>query len=316
MNVLEATPRGLFCPAGNFYIDPPVPVKTAVLTHLHGDHARAGSGEYFCAEGSAALVKHRLGPETVVYEIPYGQAFEIGGTKLSFHSAGHILGSAQVAVETKNSPEKWVMSGDYKRDPDASCPPFESVACDVFITEATFGLPIYRWEPIETIMAELTQWWNHNRDQVLAELARLGETRTVYTHGAVETITEIYCRHGVRLLATEKVSDEKKDYAGDLIIAPPSSFLSPWSRRFGAMESAFASGWMRIRGNRRRRGYARGFTISDHADWPSLLKTIEESRARKILVTHGYAHPLVRFLQERGQPAESLSTTFEGETET
>lgn len=328
-NVVQVTDRGLYCPAGDFYIDPSKPVKHAVITHAHGDHAREGSGSYYCSAPGEGLLRRRIGEKSLVTPIEYGKAVALKATKVTFRPAGHILGSSQVVIETGKT--KWVISGDYKRDPDPTCQPFEVEECDTFITEATFALPVYRWEPTHEVAKGMYAWWEKNRalgkasvlfayslgkaQRILAELARLTDKK-VFTHGAVESLVEVYRQSGVRLLPTEKVAtEEKRSYAGELIIAPPSAYGSTWMRRFGEMETGFASGWMRIRGNRRRRGYERGFTLSDHADWPSLLKTIKETKARRVLVTHGNVDVFVRYLKENGVDAGGLPTSYETEGE-
>jgi putative mRNA 3-end processing factor len=251
----------------------------------------------------------------------------IGDARVSLHPAGHVLGSAQVRIEAGG--EVWVVSGDYKRDPDPTCAPFEVVPCDVFISEATFALPIYRWPHTATVVAELAAWWQANREQgvatvvfcyalgkaqrVLAELAPLTK-ETVFVHGALLPLIAAYRAAGVDMVATEPAtSASRRDYAGALIFAPPSAAGSPWMRRFGEHVTGFCSGWMRVRGNRRRRGYDRGFVISDHADWPSLLRTFEEVAPRQVLLTHGYSDALVRYLDEQGRSAAALRTAYVGE---
>lgn len=327
VDIVKTTAKGLYCPAGDFYIDPWAPVPRAVVTHAHSDHTREGMGEYFAATPSVAILNHRV-RNAQVRGIPYRDPFRLGNATVSFHSAGHILGSAQVRVEAEG--QVWVVSGDYKRAADPSCQPFEVVECDTFITEATFGMPIYRWEAGAKVAAEILEWWDENRkreipsvvfcyslgkaQRVLAELARLTD-RVVYTHGAVESLTQVYREAGTTLLPTQRITDEKKNYDGELILAPPSAYGSAWLRRFPGASTAFASGWMRIRGNRRRKGYDRGFVLSDHADWPELLQTIGESRARRVLVTHGYIDTVVNYLKESGVNAASLQTTYEGEAD-
>lgn len=332
--LLESRPEGLYCAAGDFYVDPLLPVARALVTHAHGDHLHPGCGRYFCAEPGEALVKKRV-PGASVEAIPYGKPFSLGETGLSFHPAGHILGSSHIRIESRG--DVWVMSGDYKRDADPTCEAFSPVPCDTFITEATFGYPVFRWPSPTGVAAEIFAWWEKNRaegktsllfcyalgkaQRLLAELARLTE-RPVLTHGAVESLTECYRRAGVRMLPTSRVGETeprarsaKERHEGELVLAPPSAMGSAWLRRFRNVETAFASGWMRIRGNRRRRGFDRGFTLSDHADWPSLLRTIRETGAKRVLVTHGSVDILVRYLREKGTDARPLATGFQGEVE-
>lgn len=323
------TAKGLYCKPGKFHVDPWRPVETAVITHAHSDHAREGSRRYYATESSVPILRHRLGEHCDIVGMPYGKTFKLEKCTLSFHPAGHVLGSAQVRVE--HNGEVWVVSGDYKRDPDPTCPEFEPIVCDTFITEATFGLPIYRWSPAPVVAREIHEWWQRNRERgvpsllgcyALGKAQRLiAELRAytddpIYTHGAVESITEIYRRLGVNLGTTIRIDQEnRKNLAGELVLAPPSALSAPWGLSFKKAEHAFASGWMRVRGNRRRRGYDRGFILSDHADWPSLLRTVKETRAKKILVTHGSSDILVRYLREQGIDADALQTSYGSEGE-
>ncbi len=298
----------------------------AVITHAHGDHLRPGCGEYLTSTAGAALAARRLPPDAIVRAFPYGEAFDLGETRVSLHPAGHVLGSSQVRVEHGGT---WVVSGDYKRDPDPTCAPFEPVACDVFISEATFALPAYRWPAPASVVAEIHEWWQGNRrrgvasvlfayalgkaQRVLAELRRFTE-EAVYLHGGVAALTDIYKSQGVAMLPTRPVADEPAAfYSGALIIAPPSAAGSPWMRRFGDCSTGFCSGWMRVRGDRRRRGYDRGFVLSDHADWPSLLRSCRESGARRILLTHGHGDTMGRYLREQGIDAGVMHTEYGAE---
>lgn len=336
--LLQPDPAGIYCRAGSFHIDPWLAVHTAVLTHAHADHARLGSGVYYCAAPSEPLLRIRLGPGAVLKPIPYGEPFTLGDTRVSFHPAGHILGSAQVRVEAgpTGASEVWVASGDYKRDPDPTCAPFEVVPCDVFITEATFALPIYRWDPPQATASQMLDWWDQCAAQdkacvvfgyslgkiqrVIAELlraerARGGEPRPMYLHGAAAALTEAYRSLGVELPPTQLMPDKTRRgiFGGSMTFAPPSAAGSLWMRRFGSddkYQTAFASGWMTVRGVRRRGGYDRGFTLSDHADWPSLLQTIHQTRASRVLVTHGNIDSFVRYLRETGINAEPLRTAY------
>src|SRR5262245_43847500 len=267
--------------------------------------------------------------------LTYGERRMIDGVAVSLHPAGHILGSAQVRIEHRG--EVWVVSGDYKLTPDPTCAPFEPVRCHTFITEATFALPIYRWPDEAIVMGQINRWWQRNRirnrasvltayalgkaQRILASLnagpdAAIGP---VFTHGSVERLNEAYRRSGVRLPATRYVGEvkNKSEFAQALIVAPPSAAGSMWMRRFGAYSAAFASGWMMVRGARRRRALDSGFVLSDHADWPGLLRAIEATGAEQILVTHGYVNELVRWLREHGHSAWALRIArFGDETET
>ncbi len=324
--LIRATDTGLACAAGGFHIDPWRPTETALVTHAHADHARPGSGVYYAAAAGVGLLRKRLGDQADIRPVDWGERLTFGDTVVSFHPAGHVLGSAQIRVESDDG--VWVVSGDYKRDPDPTCRPFEVVPCDTFITEATFALPVYRWRPGSATAAEIHDWWQGNRAQgrpsvlfcyalgkaqrVLAELMARTDA-TVFVHGAVEALVEVYRQAGIGMLPTEKVDlRQKRDYAGELVIAPPGAAGTTWMRRFRSASTGFCSGWMRIRGQRRRRGYDRGFVLSDHADWPSLLRTIEETGASRVLATHGHTDALVRLLRERGVDAAALETAYEG----
>jgi putative mRNA 3-end processing factor len=319
------TAAGLYCPAGDFHVDPWRPVATALITHGHGDHARPGHGRYFAVRDGAGILVRRLGDIDLV-PVEYGEPLRFGRARVSFHPAGHVLGSAQVRIEADG--ETWVLSGDYKRDPDPTCAPFEVVPCDVFVSEATFALPVYRWRPTAEVVGEIFAWWQENAragvasvlgcyalgkaQRVLAELARFTD-RPVHVHGAVGALTEVYRAAGVAMLPTLPVGGTKTDYAGELVIAPPGADATPWARRLGRASTGFCSGWMRVRGNRRRRGYDRGFVLSDHADWPSLLATVRETGARRVLLTHGHSDALVHYLRELGLEAGALETAYGGE---
>ena len=331
--LVELRPEGLYCPAGNFHIDPWAPVPCAVITHGHGDHARPGSGHYHATASGLPILRWRLG-EQHYQAHEYGEGFALGDAWVSLHPAGHILGSAQVRIEAQG--RCWVVSGDYKRDEDPTCEPFEPLGCDGFLTEATFALPVYRWDPIGEVIDDVLSWWDECRAQertavlfcyalgkaqrLLAELARklpgvAWEDRPVFLHGAMAMGVDIYREAGVRMLHTELVAEQgrRADWQGALVLAPPSAAGTPWLRRFGRASTAFASGWMRVRGNRRRRSLDRGFVVSDHADWPSLLRTIRETGAKQVLATHGSTDALVRFLREDGVDAQALRSEFGGE---
>ena len=326
-DLLITTDAGLYCPAGDLYIDPWQSVPRAVITHAHADHARPGSARYLTSSEGRDLLQTRLGPETVVDALPYGEAITFGGVSLSLHPAGHILGSSQVRIEHRG--DVWVVSGDYKTAADRTCAPFEPVRCRVFVTESTFGLPIFRWPAQSVVFEELNAWWRANAAEGRASLVfaySLGKAQRVlsgldasigpiYAHGAVQRMTEVYRRAGIELppAGYAGVAAARRDWNGALILAPPSARTSPWSRRFGDFASAFVSGWMQIRGARRRRSIERGFVLSDHADWDDLQRTIRATGATRVLVTHGSVAPLVRFLNEQGLDAAPLSTRFEGE---
>jgi putative mRNA 3-end processing factor len=319
-------PEGLYCPPGDFYIDPWRPVERAVITHAHSDHARMGHGHYLAARPAEGVLRTRLG-EIDLQTLAYGERILHNGVALSLHPAGHVLGSAQVRLEHGGA--VWVASGDYKVAPDKTCAPFEPVKCDVFITESTFGLPIYRWCPDDEIFADINGWWGRN---VLAGRASVltcysfGKAQRILSgvdpsigpiivHGAVEPLNRAYRAAGVELPPTRMVIDikDKADLKRALVICPPSAAASPWMRRFGDAQTAFASGWMQLRGARRRGGYDRGFVLSDHADWPGLMSAIGATGARRIIVTHGSVPVMVRYLIEQGLRAEGFDTEYGGD---
>lgn len=328
-DIVQLRAEGLYCPAGGFHIDPWRPVETAVLTHGHGDHARSGMGRYHTSAEGLPILQWRLGDQD--YRVhDYGETFTLGDARVSLHSAGHVLGSAQVRIEVDG--EVWVVSGDYKRQPDPTCSLFEVVPCDTFITEATFGLPIYRWPSAADVARDIAQWRDHcatrgeaailycyalgKAQRVLAELMPYVD-RPVYLHGAIAAGVDVYRKAGVALTDTRLVIDAEgpvvasgTGFAGELILAPPSAAGSAWLRRFRKAQHGFASGWMRLRGNRRRRNMDRGFVVSDHADWPDLLRTIRETGAKRVIATHGDTDALVRTLNESGVSAETLVTQY------
>ena len=328
--MIERTPEGLYCRAADAWVDPWRPVPRALITHAHADHARPGCGEYWAVASSEGVLRQRLGQDITLHPVQYGEEHWLGQCRVSFHSAGHVLGSAQIRLEVDG--EVWVVSGDYKRDADPSCEPFEPVRCDVLITEATFGLPIYRWQTGAEVAEEIRAWWQGDRQRpsllfcyafgkaqrLMAELNAIGVDDEVLLHGAVETVTRHYRAAAVPMTPSRPVSDLPRSdtLAGRLVLAPPSAHRSSWMRRFRSPQTGFASGWMAVRGARRRRGYERGFVLSDHADWPGLIQTVRQSGARKVYVTHGQSDVLARYLREiEGIEAEPLETLFEGEAD-
>ena len=324
--LIQLTANGLYCPQGDFYIDPWQAVDRAIITHAHGDHLRWGCRSYLVSKEGERVTRTRLGPDAHIQTAAYGQPVMLNGVRISLHPAGHILGSAQIRVEYEG--EVWVVSGDYKVEPDVTCTPFELVACHTFITESTFGLPIYRWPPQAQVFAGINNWWRANQQSgkasllfgyTLGKAQRLlaGVDRTIgpiFTHGAVERINRDYRAAGIDLPPTAYVGGAgKQDWSQALIVAPPSARGTPWQRRFGALSAAFASGWMRIRGARRQRAIDRGFVLSDHVDWPSLFATVEATGARRVWVTHGYSAVVSRRLAELGLETAVVPTRFSDE---
>ena len=325
-DLVIARPEGLYCPPGKFYIDPWRPVERAVITHGHADHSRTGHGHYLATISGAGILRSRLG-DINLQTLDYGQCITHNGVTISLHPAGHVLGSAQVRLAY--SGEVWVASGDYKVEPDPTCAAFEPVRCDTFITESTFGLPIYRWQPQAEVFNEINRWWRGNaaigRTSVLFCYA-FGKAQRILQgvdagigpiicHGAAELLNRVYRDAGVALPETRMVSQiaDKSILNTALVLAPPSAGGAPWIKRFGDYSDAFASGWMLLRGARRRRAVDRGFVLSDHADWPGLMQAIEATQAQRVIVTHGQIGVMVRWLQQIGLQAGSFQTEYGNE---
>jgi putative mRNA 3-end processing factor len=328
-DLIVRRPEGLYCPPGDFFIDPWRPVARAVITHAHADHARGGHEHYLAPTDAEHVLRCRLGTISL-QTVEYGRSVDMGGVRVSLHPAGHVLGSAQVRVERGG--RVWVASGDYKVGADdATCTPFEPVRCETFITESTFGLPVYRWRPAGEIMAGINAWWAANAQAGQASVLfcyAFGKAQRILAgvdpsigpivvHGAVEPLNAAYRASGVALPSTLKVSEvaDRDTLRRALVLAPPSAQGSPWMKRFGDYSDAFASGWMQLRGARRRRALDRGFVLSDHADWPGLLQAVAASAAERVIVTHGQAAVLVRWLNEQGLRAESFETEYGDEVD-
>jgi putative mRNA 3-end processing factor len=323
-DMVVARKEGLYCVPGEFYIDPWRPVDRAVITHAHADHARVGHGSYLATEVGARVLRARLG-EISLDTLAYGETVVRNGVTVSLHPAGHVLGSAQVRMEYRG--EVWVASGDYKVEADATCAPFEPVRCDTFITESTFGLPIYRWQPQAEVYAEINDWWRANAEDGRASVLycySFGKAQRIlsgldpsigpiFCHGAAEPLNRAYRESGVDLPETLLVTEAtggKAAFRDALILAPPSAGGSSWIRRFGDYSDAFASGWMQLRGARRRRAVDRGFILSDHADWPGLMSAIAATEASRVIVTHGQVGVMVRWLQQNGLEAGAFNTEY------
>ncbi len=326
-DLIVERPQGLYCPPGDFFIDPWRPVARAVITHAHADHARRGHGAYLATAVSEGVLRSRLGDITL-QGLAYGEAVQVNGVRVSLHPAGHVLGSAQVRVE--HAGRVWVASGDYflsghEADANSTCAAFEPVRCHCFITESTFGLPIYRWRPQAEVLAEVNGWWRGNAEAGRASLLlgySFGKAQRllagvdagigpIVVHGAVEPLNEAYRAAGVALPPTLRLEQaDKATLARALIVAPPAVLGSAWQRKLGEHGDAFASGWMQLRGARRRQGVDRGFVLSDHADWPGLQRAIAASGAERVIVTHGYEAVMVRWLREQGLQAGSFSTEY------
>lgn len=327
--LVRPTPQGLYCEAGDFFIDPWRPVARALITHGHSDHARYGMGAYLTARPGVEVVRERVGRGARIEGIAFGERRRMGEVEVSFHPAGHLLGSAQIRIAHRG--EVWVVTGDYKIQPDPSCEAFEPVPCHHLITESTFGLPIYRWPEPAEVFRQINDWWRANqaegRTSILFAYA-LGKAQRVLcgldprigpigVHGAVEKLNAHYRAARRPLPDTLHAGAETKQVLAGrgLIVAPGSAQNTPWIRRFAPYSLAFASGWMTVRGARRRRALDRGFVLSDHVDWPGLVQTIDQSGAECVGVTHGYAAPLIRWLGEtRSLDAYEIPTRYVGET--
>jgi putative mRNA 3-end processing factor len=327
-DILLPTPAGLCCEPGGFHIDPTRPVDKAVITHGHSDHARAGHGSVLATQETLDLMRLRYGDNFAgtVQAVRYGERLNIGGVTVTFHPAGHVLGSAQVAVEHKGL--RIVASGDYKDVADPTCTPFELVKCDVFITEATFGLPVFRHGDPDGEVAKLLRsvalfperahlvgaYSLGKAQRVIALIRKAGYAQPIYLHGALESMTRYYQSRGIALGELRGARDaDKSKLAGAIVLCPPSTLNELWSRRFPDPVTAFASGWMRVRARGRQRGIALPLVVSDHADWDGLTATIAATGAGEVWVTHGQEDALVHFCVTHGLAARPLALVGYGE---
>ena len=329
-DILVPTPSGVCCKPGGFHIDPTRPVEKALITHGHSDHARAGHGAVLATQETLDIMRLRYGEGFAgsTQVVRYGETLTLGGTQVSFHPAGHVLGSAQIRVARGGM--TIVASGDYKDVADPTCPPFELVPCDVFITEATFGLPVFRHHDAEGEIAKLLHsvalfperahlvgaYSLGKAQRVIAMIRTSGYDKTIYLHGAMETITRYYESRGIDLGPLALVRGARKsELAGHIVICPPSAMGDLWSRRFPDPVFAFASGWMRVRARARQRGVSLPLVISDHADWDGLTATIAATGASEIWVTHGQEDALVHWCASRGLKARPLDIVGYGDEE-
>ncbi len=325
--ILELHDEGLYCPPAGIYIDPWKPVDKAVITHAHSDHARWGMKSYLAHHQSHNILKYRLGENISLQTVGYGKSINVNGVKVSLHPAGHIPGSAQVRLAHRGKVA--VVTGDYKIEADGLSAAFEPLSCDLFISECTFGLPIYKWEEQITVMDKINKWWAKNaavgRCSVLFTYA-LGKaqrihyhldasTGPVYLHGAVWNTHKALALDGLNLPHAEKVTQDlsRSTFKNALIIAPPSAAGSPWMKKFRPYRTAICSGWMQVRGARRRRAADAGFVVSDHADWDGLNEAIMASGAEEVFLTHGFKDVFSRHLRGKGINAKVLETLFVGE---
>jgi putative mRNA 3-end processing factor len=323
MPLIEFTDKGLYCRAGDFYIDPWRPVEKAVITHAHSDHARWGNKYYLCHVDTRPILQQRLGPNTY-QDIPWNEPVYMNGVRITLFPAGHIIGSSQVRIE--NNGEIWVVSGDYKLENDGISGQFEPVKCHSFITESTFGLPIYNWKPQSEIYTDIQNWIMKNQEasktsvliayslgkaqRLLPPIAEI--TNKIFVHGAVYNIHMALVNAGWKLPDVQRVTPEtsKEELKGAVVIAPSSAEGSPWLRRFAPYEIGICSGWMQVRGNARRKNADAGFALSDHADWNGLLQACKETEAECIYATHGFQSVFTRFLNEQGINAKEVKTEY------
>lgn len=327
MALLQFTEKGIYCKRANVYIDPWKPVDYAIITHAHADHSRWGNKFYLCHHLSKPIIQHRLGLDIHIESMEYLENRTIRGVSFSFYPAGHIIGSAQIRVEYKG--EVWVASGDYKLEDDGFASPFEPIKCNTFITECTFGLPVFQWQDQKKIFDDINKWWEKNQEEDKVTILTgysLGKAQRliqgidpsigkIFTHGAIEKTNEIIRNMGVKLNQTTYVNPEinKSAYRGALVIAPPSALGTSWQRKFQPFEVGNASGWMKLRGPRRRRTLDRGFVLSDHADWDGLNAAIKATSCEKVIVTHGYTNVFSKWLNDQGIDTQIEATEFEAE---
>ncbi|MBL7963388.1 MAG: ligase-associated DNA damage response exonuclease [Flavobacteriales bacterium] len=325
--LLTFTPKGIYCPYADVYIDPWRGVDRAIVTHAHSDHARGGSRQYLATPVTKALMHARMGIDLNIEAVGYGEPITINGVRFSLHPAGHIPGSAQVHVEHKG--EVWVATGDYKRQEDGISTPFEPVRCHTLITECTFGLPIYRWKEPREVFAELNAWWRGNAANGICSVISaysLGKAQRVMTgvdrsigpilvHGAVANMNTVLQECGLELPRWEHITKDtpKERFRNALVITPGSALDTTWANRMKPFSSAMASGWMQLRGWRRRANIEKGFVLSDHADWDGLLHTVRESGAERVIATHGYTDLFSQYLRSVGSDAAAETTEFVGE---
>ncbi|MEL6424805.1 MAG: ligase-associated DNA damage response exonuclease [Pseudomonadota bacterium] len=327
-DLLTLRPDGLYCPGGDFYIDPVRPVSNAVVTHAHGDHCRPGSAALLATPETCAIARTRYGEGAfaALQPLTYGESIGIGDVTVRLVPAGHVLGAAQVVIERGGT--RAIVSGDYKRSYDPTCVPFELVPCDLFVTEATFGLPVFRHPPVQEELGRLLRSIETFPDRthvlgvyalgkaqrVIAELRRLGWERTIYVHGALTKLCALYETLGVPLGPVEQIRvDRKIDTAGEIVLAPPSAIQDRWARRLTNPLPVGISGWMQVRARARQRRVELPLVVSDHCDWDGLTRTITETGAEVVWVTHGAEEALCHWCLQQGIDAAPLSIAGRGD---
>jgi putative mRNA 3-end processing factor len=327
MSLLQFTEKGIFCERANVYIDPWKPVDYAIITHAHADHSRWGNKHYLSHHLSRPIIQYRLGAGINIESMEFGERKSINGVEFSFHPAGHIVGSSQIRVAYKG--EVWVASGDYKLENDGFSTPFEPIKCNTFITECTFGLPVFKWQDQKEVFEDINRWWRKNKEEDKTTILTgysLGKAQRliqgidpsigkIFTHGAIEKTNEIIRTMGLKLNETTYINPKinKNEYKGALVIAPPAALGTSWQKKFQPFEVGMASGWMKMRGPRRRRSVDRGFVLSDHADWQGLNKAIKATECERVIVTHGYTNIFSKWLNDQGLETQIEATEFEGE---
>lgn len=325
--LLQFTDKGIYCDKAKVYLDPWKPVDKAIISHGHADHSRWGHKQYITHHRNISIIKHRLGKINVMGK-DWGETFIVNNVKFSLHPAGHIIGSSQIRVE--HNGEVWVFTGDYKTENDGVCTPYEPIRCHTLITECTFGLPAFKWTPQKAVFEDINSWWAANKSEGKTSILfgySLGKAQrllkfldtaigTIYTHGAIENMTEVL-RHIVDFPQTTLITKDtkKEQLLGSIVLAPPSAHGSTWIRKMVPYVTASASGWMAFRGARRRSAIDKGFVLSDHCDWHGLLSSIRETGAEKVICTHGYTDVFSRYLSEHGYDARTQATQY-GEEET
>lgn len=330
MRLLEFSERGIYCQKAGIFIDPWQPVPRALITHAHSDHARAGNGHYLATSATIDQLEYRLGTGNKYQAIEFGETVTIQGVQFSFHPAGHLPGSAQIRIEDRG--EVWVVSGDYKTVADGISEQFEAIPCDVFVTESTFGLPVYQWPGQESVYQEMNQWWEENKMSGVTSVIgaySLGKAQRIirnldhsigpiYCHGAVQSMNTVVRASGYSLPDTLQLDDAVSAQAlkEAIVIAPGSALATSWMKRFREVSTAAASGWMTLRGRKRWQNLDRGFVLSDHADWNELNAAIHATGCHEVIVTHGYSEVFSAWLRGQGYQSQAEKTSYEGETET
>lgn len=328
MALIEFTNKGIYCKYGNFYIDPWRQVDLAVTTHGHSDHVKWGNKAYLCHKLTKTILHQRLGEDLNIETLPYGKTININGVSVSLYPAGHVIGSAQVRLEYKG--EVCVVSGDYKTENDGISTPFEPVKCHTFVSESTFGLPIYKWQPQNLIFDQIKEWVsrNHDRSKTSVLVAySLGKAQRLinglagynelYVHNSIANLNDRFIAAGVDLPRTSRITADtrKEDMQNGIVIVPPALAEGRWIKNLYNAATGVCSGWMQVRASRRWRSADAGFALSDHADWPGLLSAIKATEAEKVFVTHGYTATFSKYLNEIGIESEEVKTQYGNEEE-